>query len=74
MLRDLYLPRKTEAALAQGRCPDCGNGLEAIDTWEGACPNKNCGCPFDYHNWPWTTAELPPGGEEGDVATDDNTE
>jgi|GEM_PF-4241000 len=69
----LYMPRKTKA-LVLGRYPDCGNGLEAIDTWQGACPNKDCGYPFDHHHWPWITAELSPEGEKGDVATDGSTE
>jgi len=59
MLRDLYMPRKTKAALAMGLFPDSGKGLEVIDTWERGCPDKGCGYTFNHYHWPWITAELP---------------
>lgn len=60
MLRDLYLVRKAKDALASGVCPDCGRELEVVDTWERACPDPACGYTFNYYQWPWVTAELPP--------------
>ena len=74
LLRDLYMPRKTKRALTLGMCPDCGRPLEIIDTWERACPDSRCGFTFNYYHWPWVTAALPPEGEKGNVATDDNTD
>jgi hypothetical protein len=63
MVRDIYMPRKTKAALVQGICPDCGRTLEVVDTWEGACPDPDCGFTINYYHWPWVTADLPPEGE-----------
>jgi len=60
---DLYVPRKTKAALAVGVCLDCDRDMEVIDTWERLCPDKGCGYTFNYYHWPWITAKLPP--EEG---------
>ena len=60
MLQDLYMVRKAKQALAKGLCPDCGQVLEVVDTWERACPAAACGYTFNYYHWPWITAELPP--------------
>lgn len=66
MLRDLYMVRKAKAALALGLCPDCSNVLAVIDTWERACPDKNCGYAFNYYDWPWVGAAMESGdGEAG---------
>ena len=60
MLRDLYMPRRSKAALAVGRCPACSKVLDVIDTWERALPDHACGYTFNYYEWPWTTVQLPP--------------
>lgn len=59
-LRDFYVPRRTVAALVKSVCPDCRRELEAIDTWERACPDPSCGYTFNYYRWPWVTATLSP--------------
>jgi len=59
MLRDLYMPRKTKAALASVSVPIAGKSWRSSDTWERACPDKGCGYTFNYYHWPWITAELP---------------
>lgn len=62
LLRDLYMVRVAKRALERGVCPDCGQALEVIDTWERACPTPGCGYTFNYYQWPWMTAPLGPDG------------
>lgn len=49
LLRDLYLTSKAKESLTRGRCPDCQQPLEAIDTWERACSNPACDYVFNLY-------------------------
>ena len=54
------MPCRTKGALAVGVRVGGQSVLQVIDTKERSCPDQACGYTFNFYEWPWVTAPMPP--------------